>query len=123
MHVVVQTRDTRMPEKLIYSSSNGDIWVLIADDSRVFVEHRPNASSGGRVSRRALADFFRERPAPQQVACEEIIAAALLLSLSEFGESHPAGPHAADHLTDHNRTPGAGSLPAPKEGDVDPGVG
>jgi hypothetical protein len=34
-----------------------------------------------------------------------------------------AGPHAKDHLTDHTKTPGAGSLPDEKEDSVNPGAG
>lgn len=35
---------------------------------------------------------------------------------------HPAaGPHAKDHLTDHDKTPGTGSLPAKDSKDTDSG--
>ena len=35
---------------------------------------------------------------------------------------HPAaGPHAKDHLTDHDKTPGTGSLPAKDSKDTDYG--
>lgn len=33
------------------------------------------------------------------------------------------GPHAKDHLTDREKTPGAGSLPEEKEDSVTPGAG
>lgn len=36
---------------------------------------------------------------------------------------NPAGPHAQKDLTDKSKTPGAGTLPEPKAGDVDPGAG
>jgi len=35
----------------------------------------------------------------------------------------PAGPHAREELTDNDKTPGAGTLPEPREGEVDPGAG
>ena len=38
------------------------------------------------------------------------------------GDDNPAGPHAADRLTDPQKTPGTGSLPdeSAKEADVGP---
>ena len=33
--------------KLLYSSSNGDRWLLIEDAGRSYVRHEPNQSSGG----------------------------------------------------------------------------
>ena len=61
-------------------------------------------------------------------ALERLIMELLLPSKSNSHADadqagHPAGPHAATHLTDSGRTPGAGSLPDPRGGDVDPGVG
>lgn len=38
-------------------------------------------------------------------------------------EDKPAGPHASEALTDHERTPGAGTLPSATGGDVDAGAG
>ena len=35
----------------------------------------------------------------------------------------PAGPHADPRLTNEEATPGTGSLPEPKEGEVDPAGG
>ncbi|WP_105400371.1 MULTISPECIES: hypothetical protein [unclassified Neorhizobium] len=33
----------------------------------------------------------------------------------------PAGPHGKEHLTDRDKTPGAGSLPEPNAKEVDAG--
>lgn len=41
----------------------------------------------------------------------------------EVGDTkHPAGPHAAESLTQPDATPGAGALPTPSK-DIDGGVG
>lgn len=37
------------------------------------------------------------------------------------GRYPPAGPHAKEHLTDHDKTPGTGSLPAKDSKDTDSG--
>lgn len=37
------------------------------------------------------------------------------------GRNPAAGPHAKDHLTDHDKTPGTGSLPAKDSKDTDSG--
>lgn len=37
------------------------------------------------------------------------------------GKSPAAGPHARENLTDHEKTPGTGSLPDRKSGDIDAG--
>ncbi|AYD01904.1 hypothetical protein [Neorhizobium sp. NCHU2750] len=39
----------------------------------------------------------------------------------EAGRHPVAGPHAKDHLTDHDKTPGTGSLPAKDGAEVDTG--
>ena len=36
-------------------------------------------------------------------------------------KSPAAGPHARENLTDHEKTPGTGSLPDQKSGDIDAG--
>lgn len=42
---------------------------------------------------------------------------------SKAGDIPPAGPHAKPSLTDHEKTPGAGSLPDDDSQDVTPGAG
>ena len=37
------------------------------------------------------------------------------------GDNPAAGPHAKNHLTDHEKTPGTGSLPDPASEDTDAG--
>lgn len=41
---------------------------------------------------------------------------------TKSGSAKPAaGPHAQEHLTDHEKTPGTGSLPDKRSGDIDAG--
>lgn len=49
-----------MPERLLYASENGDRWSLARDpgNGQVFVRHRANLSSGGRVSDLGLGAFL-----------------------------------------------------------------
>jgi hypothetical protein len=44
----------------LYQSSNGDRWRLARDPNsgRVFIEHEPNLSSGGRTARIEIAAFL-----------------------------------------------------------------
>jgi hypothetical protein len=61
--------------KAIYRSSNGDVWYLIREASgRVYVEHEPNASSGGRSSRQDVGVFLSTGPeGPQHQALLSMI--------------------------------------------------
>jgi hypothetical protein len=49
---------------LIYSSSNGDTWLLCRDaaSGRAFVRHRANASSGGHETDMEIEDFLGREP-------------------------------------------------------------
>jgi hypothetical protein len=43
----------------IYKSPNGDSWLLVRDEhEEVAVEHRPNAASGGSISRQSISSFL-----------------------------------------------------------------
>jgi hypothetical protein len=44
----------------LYSSPNGDRWLLVRDvrSGRVFVRHEPNAASGGQVAEIGIAEFL-----------------------------------------------------------------
>jgi hypothetical protein len=44
----------------LYHSANGDRWYLVRDSGsgRVFIEHKPNAASGGRMSQMELGEFL-----------------------------------------------------------------
>jgi hypothetical protein len=46
--------------ELYRSAANGDRWSLVRDSQsgRVFVEHEPNASSGGKTSCAEVGDFL-----------------------------------------------------------------
>jgi hypothetical protein len=54
--------------KELYRSANGDLWVLVRDETgRVFVRHEANLASGGTVSDLEIADFLGEgRLGPEQ---------------------------------------------------------
>ena len=60
-----------------YQSSNGDSWRLTVDprSGAKAVLHRPNTSSGGRVSYIDVDSFLREHPeGPQHQALRQLIA-------------------------------------------------
>ncbi|MGY3413483.1 hypothetical protein ACVWZV_009650 [Bradyrhizobium sp. GM5.1] len=50
-----------MSERVIYESSNGDVWLLSRDSvsKMPVVKHRPNVSSGGRSSYTEIGNFLR----------------------------------------------------------------
>jgi hypothetical protein len=51
-----------MTERLIYESSNGNVWVLARDPASEMptVKHQPNASSGGQTSYTDTGKFLRD---------------------------------------------------------------
>jgi hypothetical protein len=89
--------------KELYSSPNGDRWLLCKEQSgHVFVVHQPNVPSGGRISRVELGDFLSRGQGPEQQALLSIIASTLDAAPGELmsGEADPglsltgAGGHA-----------------------------
>jgi hypothetical protein len=48
--------------RILYSSPNGDRWLLCCDADRVFVRHEPNAPSGGQPSEVEVGEFLRGGP-------------------------------------------------------------
>src|SRR5438270_13918548 len=42
----------------IYKSEHGDSWLLCRENDRVFVRHRANQSSGGKVTSIEISDFL-----------------------------------------------------------------
>jgi hypothetical protein len=67
----IQTRN-------LYSSPNGDRWLLCrdTDTDRVFVRHEPNAPSGGQVSYLDIGTFLSHGPHnPEHQALLRLIAA------------------------------------------------
>lgn len=48
--------------RMLYSSPNGDRWLLCRDRDGVFVRHEPNAPSGGKVSKIEIGDFLSRGP-------------------------------------------------------------
>ena len=47
-------------DREIYHSANGDRWLLCQDGDRVFVLHRANEFSGGKLTEIELSDFLRK---------------------------------------------------------------
>ncbi|MGU3417003.1 hypothetical protein [Methylobacterium sp. D54C] len=77
----------------LYTSSNGDRWLLLRDrsDGRSFVRHEANAASGGRVTDIALAAFLAaDRGGPEHQAIwaliGEIVDGTASISESRCGE-------------------------------------
>lgn len=67
-----------MQTRELYSSPNGDRWLLCREGDRVFVRHEPNASSGGRVSDVEIGAFLSRGPHnPEHQALLRLIAAAV----------------------------------------------
>lgn len=63
--------------RALYSSPNGDRWLLCRDTEteRVFVRHEPNASSGGQVSELDIGTFLSRGPLnPEHQALLRLIA-------------------------------------------------
>jgi hypothetical protein len=46
--------------RLLYSSENGDRWLLVrgSEPERVLVRHEPNAASGGQATELNIAEFL-----------------------------------------------------------------
>jgi hypothetical protein len=94
---------TDIRTKEIYSSPNGDRWLLCKDPSgQVFVLHRPNAPSGGRISSIGVPDFLSRACGPEQQALLALLGSVLDATPGELlgGEADPgltvagAGGHA-----------------------------
>jgi hypothetical protein len=51
---------TVQSRELYRSGPNGDRWLLVRDteSGRVFIEHKPNISSGGQTSHMEIGDFL-----------------------------------------------------------------
>jgi hypothetical protein len=47
-------------EREIYNSANGDRWFLCREGDRLFVLHRANEPSGGKLTPMELGDFLRK---------------------------------------------------------------
>ena len=61
----------------IYTSSNGDRWVLINDpeSGRSLVRHEPNRSSGGKAVDIDVDDFLlRDGESPQGIALRALLS-------------------------------------------------
>ena len=61
--------------RLLYSSSNGDCWLLCREGDRVFVRHEPNVPSGGQPSEVEVGEFLSGGPLnPERQALLRLIA-------------------------------------------------
>jgi hypothetical protein len=63
-------------QREIYHSENGDRWFLCRDgDSRVFILHKANVSSGGASTKIEIGDFLAKgRAGPEHQALARLIA-------------------------------------------------
>jgi hypothetical protein len=69
-----------MTERVIYESSNGDVWLLARDPASLMpaVRHRPNVSSGGRSSYTEIGKFLRNGAGgPEHQALLQLIGTLL----------------------------------------------
>ena len=72
----VDSASTAVPEQLIYESSNGDTWSLTLDPSTSVrsVTHRPNATSGGKLSKMEIGHFLtKEANGPEHQALRSLL--------------------------------------------------
>ena len=61
-------------EREIYKSENGDNWFLCREGDRVFVLHRANLSSGGKLTPIELGEFLGpSRAGPEHQALRSLI--------------------------------------------------
>jgi hypothetical protein len=62
-------------QREIYHSENGDSWFLCrGDDSRIFVLHKANVSSGGTTTKIELSEFLgRGKSGPEHQALAGLI--------------------------------------------------
>ncbi|MCK1720344.1 MULTISPECIES: hypothetical protein [unclassified Bradyrhizobium] len=69
-----------MSERVIYESSNGDVWLLARAPASQMpaVKHRPNVSSGGRSSYTEIGKFLRNGASgPEHQALLQLIGTLL----------------------------------------------
>ena len=69
-----------MTERVIYESSNGDVWVLVRDPASEMptVKHRPNVRSGGQTSYTDIGKFLRDGASgPEHQALLKLIGTLL----------------------------------------------
>jgi hypothetical protein len=65
-----------MTPRVLYENANGDVWRLVRDPQSgvPMVEHKPNASSGGRASLTEIGQFLRSGGSgPEQQALLQLI--------------------------------------------------
>jgi hypothetical protein len=62
-------------QREIYHSENGDRWLLCRDDdSRVFILHKANVSSGGTTTKIEIVEFLgRGKAGPEHQALTRLI--------------------------------------------------
>jgi hypothetical protein len=71
---------TMQKRELYRSAPEGDRWLLVREtgSERVFVEHEPNAASGGRTSHIEIGDFLAGgRRGPEQQSLLRLIGTLL----------------------------------------------
>jgi hypothetical protein len=76
----------------LYSSSNGDRWLLCRNESgRVFVLHQANLPSGGRTSQIELGDFLARGHGPEQQALVQMIGSLITVESAQTAEDASPG--------------------------------
>jgi hypothetical protein len=85
--------------RLLYSSENGDRWLLVReeDPARVYVRHEPNAPSGGRTSEIEIGEFLiRGIYGPEHLALLRLIGTLVDdHARQDRMPDHPIGPDEA----------------------------
>ena len=69
-----------MTERVLYESSNGDVWALTRDPASKtpVVKHQPNVNSGGQISYTDIGKFLRNGASrPERQALLKLIGTLL----------------------------------------------
>ena len=84
--------------RLLYSSENGDRWLLVREDdpARVYVRHEPNAPSGGRTSDIEIGEFLiRGVYGPEHLSLLRLIGTLVDAREPDHAPDHTIGPDEA----------------------------
>ena len=99
---------TAQSRELYRSGPNGDQWLLVRDteSGRVFIEHKPNISSGGQTSHIEIRDFLAHGGAgPEHQALLSLIGS--LVEETALPRSDGAQKPSATIAEEHIETPAA----------------
>jgi hypothetical protein len=73
----------------LYSSPNGDRWLLVREavSERVLVRHEPNLPSGGKASEIEVGEFLSRGHGPEQQALLRLIGSLVEVEASSSADS------------------------------------